>query len=83
MRRVFVVQCGRGLIENQKFYSLRECLGDFYKLLLADADLFDLCVRALAKANTGDKFLCLLTGLIPVDQAETLDFVVQKNVLCD
>src|SRR5665648_740260 len=82
-RAVLVVQGGRRLIEDEQLDLLGQRLGDLDKLLLADADVEDLGVRAFRQAHPGEELGGLGVGPVPVDDAVRGALVAQEDVLGD
>ena len=84
LSRLTVVQCCGGLVQDQQFALLAQCLCDFDQLLLAYAQGVDGNIDVLtAQTNTIQQSLCFCTGLDPVDNALGLALVAQEDVLSD
>ena len=81
--RVGVVERRGGLIQDQQLDALGERLGDLDELLLADADVLDLGVRALGQADAREQLIGLDSGVEPVDDPTSRALVAQEEVLHD
>ena len=80
---VFIVERGSGLIEDEKFDVLRQCLGDLDKLLLTDAEVEDGSRHIFTQPDAVKELLCGVVGLVPVDHAVLGALVAEEDVFGD
>ena len=81
-RIIFVERRGR-LVEDEDTDVLRQRLGDFNQLLLANAEGLRLRVRADVHPDAGKQFDCLRPGSFPVDQRALHHLGAEEDVLGD
>ena len=74
------VQRSRRLVEDQQLDLLRQRLGDFDELLLADADIRDARRRRVLQAHLRQQLFRPRKGLGPMDHALVGDLVAEEDV---
>lgn len=74
------VERSRRLIEDEQLHALRQRLGDFDQLLLANADIGDQRLRRFLQPHLLQKFAGTVEGLLPADDAVRGDLVTKEDV---
>ena len=83
MGRVGVVEGGGRLVKNQQTHLLRQCLGDFDELLLADADVGDTAHWVFIETDPQEQLTRFGVGPVPVDDPALGPLVAEEDVLRD